>query len=123
MVHGGFGTNSTEVLTELEGWRYLFESDHNIVVGGHCSVLLNTSEIFVIGGQLEGVGTIKKTFVFNREVRIWRDGPSMSTARYRKMGRLKKRNMERQRDGEMERWRDRETERQRDSETKRGRER
>jgi hypothetical protein len=79
LVSGGSRGNTTEILTE-NGWENLLPA-LPVEFNGHCSVLLNSSTVFLIGGVQSGSATAK-TYLFNiGNDGGWSEGPALITAR------------------------------------------
>jgi hypothetical protein len=79
LVSGGYNLNTTEILTE-NGWKNLLPP-LPVEIYGHCSVLLNSSTVFVIGGSQSSPGSGSNTYLFSTENNGWTEGPSMIAAR------------------------------------------
>jgi hypothetical protein len=70
-VTGGRNTNTVKVLTD-QGWKTLPQS-LPAKVTGHCSVLVNSTTVMVIGGS-QNNSISSKTYSFNTETEIWTAG-------------------------------------------------
>jgi hypothetical protein len=73
-----FNHNTAEVLTE-QGWKTLPQS-LPVTIFGHCSVLINSTTVMVIGG-LQNKIMSSKTFYFNTENEVWTEGPQLKNKR------------------------------------------
>jgi hypothetical protein len=78
LVSGGSGLNSTEILTE-NGWKNLLPP-LPVTIYYHCSVLLNSSTVLLIGGLQSGSYSTK-TYLFNTGNNGWTEGPSLIAPR------------------------------------------
>ncbi len=86
-VTGGPG-NTAEVLTE-QGWETLPQL-LPITIHSHCSVLVNSTTVMVIGGS-QNDSTSSNTYLFNTEFEIWVKGPQLKTKRVlHSCGRIRK---------------------------------
>ena len=83
-VTGGYTpgewTNSSMVLTS-DGWETLTPS-LPVTVYDHCSVLLNSTTVMVIGGHQGLPGLPQNTYLFNANTNEWTEGPRLSTNRF-----------------------------------------
>jgi hypothetical protein len=80
--------NTVEVLTE-EGWKTLPQT-LPVTISNHCSVLVNSTTVMVIGGVQNGRQS-SDTYLFNTENEVWTKGPQLSTIRsYASCGRIRK---------------------------------
>ena len=70
--------NTAEMLTE-RGWE-LVPIPMPYSVYHHCSAMLDSNTVFVIGGQVNGSPS-DKVLLFNLESKTWTYGPSLNTAR------------------------------------------
>ncbi len=70
--------NSVEVLTE-QGWTTLPQS-LPVTIRQHCSVLVNSTTVMVIGGFQNNVES-SNTYFFNTENEIWTAGPHLKNGR------------------------------------------
>ncbi len=77
LVSGGSGLNSTEILTE-NGWENLLPP-LPLEISYHCSVLLNSSTVFIIGGVQSA--NSPKTYLFSTGNNGWIEGPSLISSR------------------------------------------
>ncbi len=82
-VTGGYSQsewlNSTLVLTP-DGWETLPLS-LPVTIYDHCSLLLNSTTVMVIGGHQSSPGSAKNTYLFNADTNEWTEGPFLSTDR------------------------------------------
>ncbi len=83
-VSGGYNGNSSlntaEVLTE-QGWE-TFPQSLPVSIYAHCSVVVNSTIIMVIGGFQNGyLSPSSATYFFNTEHKIWAKGPRMKKMR------------------------------------------
>jgi hypothetical protein len=78
LVSGGIDLNTTEILTE-NGWENLLPP-LPVTINRHCSVLLNSSTVFIIGGRQSG-SISPKTYLFNTGNNGWTEGPSLIAPR------------------------------------------
>ena len=83
-VTGGYTpdewTNSSMVLTS-DGWETLTPS-LPVIVYDHCSVLLNSTTVMVIGGHQGSPGLPQNAYIFNADTYEWTESPRLSTDRY-----------------------------------------
>jgi N-acetylneuraminic acid mutarotase len=85
--------NTVEVLTQ-QGWETLPQI-LPVTVAGHCSVLVNSTTVLVIGGvqneYSEENNMSSNTFLFNTETEIWTVGPELKNERgLHSCGRIRK---------------------------------
>jgi hypothetical protein len=71
--------NTVEVLTR-QGWKTLPQR-LPVEIEAHCSVLVNSSTVMIIGGYQNGEKS-SNTYLFNAENEIWTAGPELKTKRY-----------------------------------------
>ena len=85
-VTGGYVQDSTETLNSSlvlisNGWETL-SSSLPVTVYDHCSVLLNSTTVMVIGGFQGLPGLPQNTYLFNADTYEWTEGPRLSKDRY-----------------------------------------
>jgi hypothetical protein len=78
LVTGGNNVSTTEVLTE-NGWENLLPPLPDSTYA-HCSVLLNSSSVFIIGGSQSG-SVSPKTYLLSTRNNEWTEGPSLIAER------------------------------------------
>jgi hypothetical protein len=77
---GGRRSNTAEVLTE-QGWKALPQTIPIEEIFYHCSVLVNSTTVMVIGGIENQKSSSNKTYFFNTENEIWTEGPQLKNIR------------------------------------------
>jgi hypothetical protein len=78
-VTGGlFNNNTVEVLTQ-PGWKTSLQT-LPVKIYGHCSVLVNSTTVMVIGGRQNDVIS-SNTYFFNTEHGMWIAGPQLKAER------------------------------------------
>jgi hypothetical protein len=77
-LNGDSKLKTTEVLTE-QGWKTLAQS-LPVTVYGHCSVLVNSTTVMIIGGR-QNDSTSPNTYFFNTETEVWTEGPQLKNRR------------------------------------------
>ena len=70
---------SAEILTS-DGWKIM---GHGLPLGvdSHCMVLVDQSNVMAIGGMMELNLFSNKTFIFNFDTKLWRQGPELKSPR------------------------------------------
>ena len=71
---------SAEILTN-DGWKYLGTGLPE-GVDFHCMVLVNKSNVLLIGGLTLSMEYSSKTYFFNFESKLWQEGPDLKRPRY-----------------------------------------
>jgi hypothetical protein len=80
--------NTVEVLTQ-QGWKTLPQR-LPLTISDHCSVLVNSTTVMVIGGYQNGEKS-SNTYFFNTENKIWTAGPQLKIKRSKhSCGRIRK---------------------------------
>ena len=78
VIGGHNSQDSAEILTET-GWK-IISQPLPVLISRHCSVLVNSTTIMVIGGIQDGL-TSTNTFYFNSEKELWTSGPQLKHKR------------------------------------------
>ena len=78
--HGPFSyLSSAEVLTE-HGWEILSET-LPMSISCHCSVLVNSTTVMLVGGRKQNMEHSEQTFFLNTVNNVWVEGPALKNLR------------------------------------------